>query len=59
MSIVYDSHDSRFPLRTPAREAGLFQRESLHRPHQDGLSGVRRIVPCTNLNIDILKGQVI
>jgi len=23
MSIVYDSHDSRFPLRTPAREAGL------------------------------------
>ena len=23
MSIVYDSHDSRFTLRTPAREAGL------------------------------------
>jgi len=34
-------------------------RESLYRPHQDALSGVRRIVPYTNLNIDILKSHVI
>ena len=35
------------------------ERESLYRPHEDGFSGVRRIVPCTNLNIDILKSHVI
>jgi len=34
-------------------------RESLYRPHQDALSGVRTIVPCTNLNINILKSHVI
>ena len=33
--------------------------ESLYRPHEDGFSGVQRIVPCTNLNIDILKSHVI
>jgi len=33
--------------------------ESLYRPHEDCFSGVRRIVPCTNLNIDILKSDVI
>jgi len=35
------------------------ERESLYRPHEDGFSGVRRIVHCTNLNIDILKSHVI
>jgi len=35
------------------------ERKSLYRPHEDGFSGVRRIVPCTNLNIDILKSHVI
>jgi len=35
------------------------ERESLYRPHEAGFSGVHRIVPCTNLNIDILKGHVI
>ena len=35
------------------------ERESLYRLHEDGFSGVRRIVPCTNLNIDILKSHVI
>jgi len=34
-------------------------RESLYRPHQDTLSGIRRIVPYTNLNIDILKYYMI
>jgi len=34
-------------------------RKSLYRPHEDGFSGVHRIVPCTNLNIDILKSHVI
>jgi len=34
-------------------------RESLYRPHQEALRGFHRIVPCTNLNIDILKGHVI
>jgi len=34
-------------------------RESLHRLYQDALSGVHRIVPCTNLNVDILNSQVI
>ena len=34
-------------------------RESLYRPQEDGFSGVRRIVPCTHLNIDILKSHVI
>ena len=33
--------------------------ESLYRLHKDGFSGVSRIVPCTNLNIDILKSHVI
>jgi len=32
------------------------RRESLYRPHEDGVSGVRMIVPCTNLNI--LKSHV-
>jgi len=35
------------------------ERESLYSPHQDGFSGFCRIVPCTNLNIDILKSHVI
>ena len=35
------------------------ERESLYRPHEGGFSGVGRIVLCTNLNIDILKGHVI
>jgi len=35
------------------------ERESLYRQLQDALSGVRRIVPYTNLNIDILKSHVI
>ena len=34
------------------------ERESLYRPHGDRFSGVPRIVPCTNLNIDILNGHV-
>ena len=40
-------------------EDGGGERESLYRPHKDSFSGVRRIVPCTNLNIDILKTHVI
>ena len=35
------------------------ERESLYRQHEEGFSGVRRIVPCTNLNIDIVKSHVI
>jgi len=35
------------------------ERDSLYRPHEDGFSGVCKIVPCTNLNIDILKSHVI
>jgi len=35
------------------------ERESLYMPHEDGFSGVHRIVPCTHLNIDIVKGHVI
>lgn len=31
-------------------------RERFYRPHEDGF---RRIVPCTNLNIGILKSHVI
>jgi len=32
------------------------KRDRVYRPHEDGFSGVRRIVPCTNLNI--LKSHV-
>ena len=31
-------------------------KRELYRPHKDGFSGVRRSVPCTNLNI--LKSHV-
>jgi len=33
------------------------ERESLYRLHEDSFSGVRRIEPCTNLNIDIVGRQ--
>jgi len=34
-------------------------RETLIRQHQDASSGICRNMPCTNLNIDILKSHVI
>ena len=34
-------------------------RESIYKLHQDTLSGVSSIVPCTNLNINILQSHVI
>jgi len=35
------------------------ERECLYSPHEDGFTGVCRIVPGTNLNLDIMKSHVI